>query len=681
MKKSVLFLFLFPYCLIAQVDSIKTTYDNVTSTLIESLENLLEEQDENVDISESIPEYVFGKGEKIEINDLSAEIAYSILQLSEYQYYQLQLYLENYGALVSLYELYAIEGFSKADVERILPFFKISAIKKSKMSFKQFFNTTKHRILLRYGQVIEPQRGYSKNIDNGYSGSPSHLLFRYQVTHPRFSLGISGEKDAGEEFFKGAQKSGFDFYAFHLSIKNISIVKQIVLGDYRFNYGQGLVLGSGFSSGKSGTVHQVRKFSTGISPVTPLNESRFLRGAAVEVGNCNYKGTLFWGYRTYDGKIVTENDEFFFSGSLTPNGNHRTHNEIAKKNALLSQNYGFNFQCNRKIFRIGITGLMTHFALPIFSSPIFYKKYDCSGKNNFTIGIDHQIILKKSIVFGELAMSKGSHLALLQGIITDIDPRLKTLLLFRYYDKSFNSLEGSAFGENQLNRNEVGLYVVSQLLLGRYAELHVGYDVYHFPWLKYQIEFPSYGHDISITFMTSLSKYCKLLFRYKYKESEKNIAFDYYNGASCRRKHKFRGAITTSLFSMLTLKTQIDYVVSAFNKEVENHKGVLLLQDIDVDIPKTGIKIKGRFALFDTDSFEERIYVYEKDLLFAFTSNAYFGKGCRFYCILQYDYTFFQLQLRYSQTYYIDRQIISSGLTRIEGPVKSDIKLQLYFKL
>ncbi|MBL0144814.1 MAG: hypothetical protein IPP48_02690 [Chitinophagaceae bacterium] len=49
-----------------------------------------------------------------------------------------------------------------------------------------------------------------------------------------------GEKDAGEQFFKGNQKQGFDFYSTHLFARNIGIVKALALGDFTVNMGQGL---------------------------------------------------------------------------------------------------------------------------------------------------------------------------------------------------------------------------------------------------------------------------------------------------------------------------------------------------------------------------------------------------------------------------------------------------------
>lgn len=679
MRKLLILIFSIPLFVAGQTDSLLKKYESLNQNIYESLENYIENQDDEADISEEIPEYLLTSEDKIDINNLPPEIGFSVLKLTDYQYYQLQLYIENYGELVSLYELYAIEGFSHDDVDRIISNLIFSPVKKERRSAKEFMKLTKHRLVLRYDQVLEKQAGYLENTTNKYLGNSAHLLFRYQANHPFFSLGISGEKDAGEEFFKGSQKRGFDFYAFHICIKNIGIVKKIILGDYRLNYGQGLVLGSGFGTGKGSGADQIRKFSTGISAVTPLNESQFFRGGAIELGNATYKGALFYGYKFYDGSLDSIDNKEIFTNTLTVNGYHRTDKEILKRHSLFSRNYGFNFQLNKRIFRIGITAFKTDYSKPISHSQTLYKQYDFKGMSNYNLGVDHQIILAKSILFGEIAMSKGFNFAILEGLITEVDPRCKLAILFRYYDKKYVTFESAAFGGTKPNQNEVGLYLVSDLILGRKTELSAYCDIYHYPWLKYQIDFPSFGYEVGFKTTSTITRNSKIIFRYQFKKKEKNYVSDYYNIIRTNHKHQFRAAITSTIFDIITLKTEIDYILttSTINSSIGN--GLLLIQDIDLEISKIGMKIKGRFALFDTDSYEERIYAYEKDLLFAFSSNAYFGKGCRGYLILQYDYLFFKLQIRFSQTFYANRQTIGSGLNKIEGSHKSDLKVQIYF--
>jgi hypothetical protein len=59
-----------------------------------------------------------------------------------------------------------------------------------------------------------------------------------------------------------------------------------------------------------------------------------------------------------------------------------------------------------------------------------------------------------------------------------------------------------------------------------------------------------------------------------------------------------------------------------------------LLQDITWQYRK--LSISGRYALIDTDSYDNRLYVYEKDVWLAFTFPAYYGVGVRNYLLVQY---------------------------------------------
>ena len=89
-----------------------------------------------------------------------------------------------------------------------------------------------------------------------------------------------------------------------------------------------------------------------------------------------------------------------------------------------------------------------------------------------------------------------------------------------------------------------------------------------------------------------------------------------------------------------------------------------------------------RYALFDTDSYNSRIYAYESDILYAFSIPAYYSKGSRLYFNLKYTLRdFLDIWLRYSQTYYSDLDVISSGLNQINGNAKSEIKVQVRIKI
>lgn len=653
-------------------------YDNIEAIL----EEKQEETGEESDYADEVSDFLLFEYGKIDFNALTPEIATTVLQLTDYQYYQLQLYIANYGRLVSVYELYAIEGFDRSDVERILPWGRINPQPKSG-SFKDCWQYGRHRLLLRYGRILEKQAGYQKEVNNRYLGSPDKLAFRYAFTGSDVvSIALSGEKDAGEEFFKGTQKQGFDFYSFHFAVRNLKFLRYAVVGDYKLNYGQGLVVGNSLMGSRGSGVEGCRKFTTGIRAVSPLNEGEFFRGVAVELGNASYNGTLFYSHQFFDGTLVprdeSEADEFF-QGSLSVSGYHRTLAEVEKKNVLRNRLYGFHFQCNRRILRVGIQGIRTEFLYPVGANETWYRKYDFSGKGNSNLGIDYQLILKKSVLFGELAFDQGGHGAVLQGVVATLNPKVKVSSLFRYYDARYLALNSGGFGVNSRNRNEVGLYAAESFVLGRVSELFLYQDFYYFPWLIYGTDNASYGYQLAVKLGVAVGRHAKLSFRYNYKNKEKNMKGEKTNLIQLTDRHSVKCALTLSPLSFLSLKTELDYILNCSHSINYNKNGWLLFQDVDFSLSRIGLDVKCRLAYFDTDSYEERIYAYEKDLLYSFTSSAHYGTGVRGYFLLKYRYDFFEIWLRIARTFYLYRETIGSGSETLECPHKTELKLQCCF--
>ena len=668
----------------AQNDTVNADVDD---RILENIESIIEEKMEyagdEADFSEELRELLRQGNGKININSVSAEIAVLKLQLSDYQYYQLQKYIDTYGEIVSVYELQAVEGFDKTLVDRIAPMIEVGASKRTK-PFAHFFRNGRHEILLRYGQILEKQDGYAATKENGYLGSPARLAFKYTFeSNNIFSLGLSGEKDAGEQFFKGTQKQGFDFYSFHVEVKNIKLLRKVVIGDYRLNFGQGVVIGSGLSGAKGGGAGSCRKFTTGIRAVTPMNEGEFFRGAAAEIGNAEYNGTLFYSHSFYDGKLTHNGSdgELLFDGSLNNTGYHRTANEVAKKNALMKRMYGFHFQLNKRIFRLGVQGVRTDFNHEIIASETPYQKYRFSGKGNSNLSIDYQLIMKRHLLYGEIGADKNFRIGLLQGATFNIDPRVKMSAIFRYYDRKYIALNSNAFGDDSQNQNETGIYVVTDIVLGRRIEMSISGDFHRHQWLRYGVDAPVTGCDFICKTDISPTRNMKINLRYDYRHKTGSAGGEYMNGIENRHRHRFRATFTYAPYNFLKLKTEAGFLANARSSDKKIKSGVLLLQDVDINFEKAGVGIKARLAYFDTDSYDERIYAYESDLLYSFTINPHFDTGIRGYLMIKYGHKWFDIWVRVARTFYTNRESIGSGLEKIATPHKTELKVQAVIKM
>lgn len=610
------------------------------------IENSFEDgtDDENFASDELLEELEELSGRRPNLNCLSYEMAVRILKLSDYQYYQLQLYLENYGALASIYELDGIDGFGKEERERIQPLADVAPVPGSSSFFKDFFKKGKSKLLVRYGQILETQAGYDTARATHYAGTPGHVLFRYTFeTQDKFSIKISGEKDPGEQFFRGKQRYGFDFYAGSASTRNIGILKYAVIGDYRLNFGQGLALGSSLLSGKGSGVDAVRRFSTGIRAVAPTSEGDFLRGTAVTLGDNNVQGTLFAG-RSF--------------GSTN--------------NAL-----GADFSFRRKLFRVG-TRAVVHSQTDT-SGTTFANRFRSSWRpTGFNVAVDYQTILFKQLLFGEIGVNQQGAVGFMQAAVLNITPIFKIAAIFRHYGNRYTNPLGHAFGTNSKNAGETGLYLTSNYILSRSLTLDLYADYYRLNTLSYRTDAPVQGIDLGVSLQANPGRNSNLQLRYTFRDKPENSSEStYYKEIREHRKHKVRLVWSNTSLSWLKLKTEADWIMNQYPLTREHRMGLLLYQDIAISIPKPDISIHVRAAYFDTDSYDERLYAYESDVYYAFSIGSYYYKGVRGYLVVRYKYKWLSIWLRLAHTYYIDRQVISSGLTQIDKPHKTEAKVQV----
>jgi hypothetical protein len=633
----------------------------------EVLEELLVEEERNIHISG-----------KINLNDLSAEMAFNVLHLSDYQYYQLMAYLSEYGELVSVWELNAVEGFSYEDVRRLSPLVTVENVRSRNGFFKNFFRKSKSSLLYRYGQVLEKPVGYDKSLEKHYLGSPMRMAFKYQFnSQGKFQLAFSGEKDAGEQFFKGAQKYGFDFYSGYVCLKDIGVLKKAVLGDFRLDFGQGLVVGSSLMSRKGGGVGAVRHFAGMVKPVAPLNEGSALRGVAVTVGNYHYTGTVFAGSRNYDGNLlVGEDSTMSFTGSLTNSGYHRTEAEQQKSDNLRSWVLGADFLYRHRVFRIGARTVYTLFNRKVLPSDKPYQQNNFSGKGMLNVGIDYQLIIKKMVLFGELAVSGNGGWAMKQGALFNLSPGASFAVLAHYSDKKYIALQCSSS-----SKGEWGIYLISQLVLNAKMGLDFYYDYSRFTWLQYRVDAPSKAMQAGVSMNISVNRHSKLALKYQYKMKHRNSSGDaWVKEVVPFHTSKLRLIWDCQPVDLLKLKTEVDYVINHSRPLAYQHDGFLVYQDVGLDWNKIGLGFHVRLALFDTDTYEERLYSYENDLYQSFTVNSHYDRGWRTFLLVSYKYRWFHVWLKFSQTYYVDKKEIGSGLDLIPKNHKTELKVQLMVK-
>jgi hypothetical protein len=106
-----------------------------------------------------------------------------------------------------------------------------------------------------------------------------------------------------------------------------------------------------------------------------------------------------------------------------------------------------------------------------------------------------------------------------------------------------------------------------------------------------------------------------------------------------------------------------------------------MLQDLAFHFQKIPLSVKMRYALFDTDGWDSRIYAYEDDVLYAFCVPAYYNKGQRIYLLLHYQWhSLLHFWLKIGRTTFFNQNHISSGADLIPAPHKTTLRFQIMAK-
>ena len=93
------------------------------------------------------------------------------------------------------------------------------------------------------------------------------------------------------------------------------------------------------------------------------------------------------------------------------------------------------------------------------------------------------------------------------------------------------------------------------------------------------------------------------------------------------------------------------------------------------------MRLTARYALFDTDDYDTRQYVFEQDVLYAFSVPALSGRGTRVYGLAQISCTrHLTLWLRLAETHFRHQRTVGSGLEEIQGPRRTEFKAQARYR-
>ncbi|NQT77927.1 MAG: helix-hairpin-helix domain-containing protein [Bacteroidetes bacterium] len=667
------------------------------------LEHLEEKSEAGIDLSELTADLDYFLENPLNLNEADKSELKKLVFLTGIQIKNLVDYRKKYGTFYSIYELKAIDGLGQNTLEKIMPFVVVRPVIKTSFNHQRLLRG-KHELILRYQRKLGTPAGYSIPADSlqaeksgsFYLGDPNryYLRYRYKV-YNKLSIGLLAEKDPGELFFNMPsylaasikeqmdRPTGFDFYSFHLGFEDLGWIRKIVLGDYHVRFGQGLVLWSGLSFSGGSDPSTLKRYAPGISPNTSVNEGLFMRGGALGMAWKKLELSLFYSRRKTDANIVNRNS-IEEASSLPSGGYHRTLNELQDKNAMLQQHYGGHITYSHEHFRLGMTAFRTVFDIDLVRDEKPSNIFRFRGRENLNAGIDFDILLKRTNLFGELACSINGGWAILAGLTHNTDNGSIMTILYREYRREYQNFMAQAYGKRDGNANERGIRIAMEVPLFRTFVVQISADHYTYPWLTSRNinTFRGQDHYVLLSYRPARNTELNLRYRYKNGDIKNKDNLSWIDELSNEKKHNFRFMLRYAVSSYFSFKSQAEYTLINSGNPVDRSRGGMILQDVYCHPPDIPLKIIFRYALFNTDGYGSRIYAYENDVLYASSMPAYYGKGFRYYVLIRYSpRKWLDTWLRFSMTNYTDRKTVGSGLEEMEGNKVPEVKVQLRIRL
>lgn len=589
----------------------------------------------------------------LNINTATVEDFLQLPFLSEAQIEQIHAYIYLHGQMQTLSELRLVPLIDDV-TRRRLSLFTYAEPEQDKGKDK-LFSHLRHDFSTRLDIPLYYRLGQQQ--ENGYRGDPLYHRMRYQLGNSRhFQAGLRVEKDAGERYY--------DSYGAYAMLHDVGILDRAVVGDYRIGFGEGLVLGGSTWNSKS---TPPLKTQGGIRPMAGMDETNFLRGAAVTLALSKHlKLSAFGSYRKRDATLTSEGEV----QTLRTDGYHRTASEWERRRNVGSTVVGGNISWYNKGLHLGATGYWQKFSRALNPGSQQYRAIYPKGNAFGTAGMNYGYTRYRLSFAGETAYSTaGGGWATINRASWSINRRYTLSAVQRFYAYQYYSFYASSLAENSNAQNESGvlLHLQAEPLAG--LQLTAYADFFHHPWPRYRMTHSSTGQDFFLQGSYAVSRRHTLLARYQLKRKE--------NGDVMEPHHRIKLQWTAEQTGRWRLQT------TGLYHNVLGRNGFMLSQSARWMLPKPNLTLNAQLGYFNTDDYLSRIYLNSPALYSTFSSSSYFGHGVMgvLTCRWKSKNEKLWLEGRYSLLRYFDRDEQGTALQQILSPWKNDLSFQLRVKI
>ncbi|MEE1221457.1 MAG: hypothetical protein U0K59_06465 [Bacteroidales bacterium] len=636
-----------------------------TDDLLERRIKQIEDIEISAESKEELIEFLYSlKTNPLNLNS-AKESELQLLGLDDFQIFSLHHYISETGELKSIHELSVINGFTPQLIEEILPFVCVKPMRyQPSLRLDSVFTKGKHELRTQYKQILEKSKGYLREDNKGYQGMPFSSQLRYNFSYfDRLEFSFVADKDAGEP-------SLIDYYSAQLTLRNISFVQQLTLGDYRLNFGEGLAIGQGFSLSYLNNDAILKNRNFGIKPHRSSTEYGYNRGIAANLKLWNTDLFLFASI-----------DKIDYSGSILTTGLHRTESEITKKDSNLARMFGSHLNYENKGLQLGTTFIYYDYQDSIKHSSQEYQKYYFSGKQNSVISANASYLYKRIRLFTEVSMSQNKATASILGLQINLAYKTTLSASIRNYEKDYQNFYSNALGVQSKVANEQGFNLNFAHRVNHKLNYYIATDLFKFPYKTYISQEGAMGLKIrgEINYNPNQTTYLRLT--YKFNNREEDVEIENKEILHFNILQQLQLYFQTEITNALHLHSRAGYSHTN-NYESNTNNGYYFLVEGIYKTKNSPLQINLRYAYFDTKNYDNHFSVYEYNLPLNYSTALFYDKGHRAYLFLKTNLTKrIGISLRYAITLYSSKDVISSGNDQIPSSHKQDVGFQLYIKL
>lgn len=634
-------------------------------------------------------EYSYLHANPININSADSTTLKSLGFLTDWQIEGIHYYIHKYGKLQSIGELMLIPQLDY-HTRQLLSYFVFLGPTEREGGWQQEWSRMvtqgRSELSTRMDIPLYQRAGYAPRTLSQLENSPSYYYMGNAIYHnlrynyrygTDLSWGICTEKDAGEPIFSTAHPLP-DYISGYLQIGNRGILKNLVIGNYRLHCGQGLVISSNFSLGKTMLLQRIGEQTTTVTPHRGTGEDGYYTGIATILAWKTWELTTFASYRQFDATL-----DGVAIRTLKTDGYHRTATELTRKGNTCGNLFGAHLGYASHGFHIGMTTTYQSFNRNLAIPTAQYKQYAPQGHSFINLSADYAWHHHRISFLGETAFDgKGATATLNMMRLKAID-NLHFTLLQRYYAHNYWALEGKSISISSDIRNERGIYLGAEWQPYYSLQLTAYIDTYHFPFLRYQVSSPSYGMDGIVTMHYAVNEKESLSLHYRYRLKQRDIAEGYRlpNGGLLNEwTHRLKAQWGTMLTPTLSIKMQTEGCAVTAETLSIGYTGSLQVT-YELTFGKHSLRISSGGTAFKTD-YATRIYGYERGLLYAYNYQMFYGDGIRSYLLLQYRHKQTQrltTAIKIGSIYYYDRSTIGTNANLITSNHKEDIQIQIRY--